>query len=111
MHTSYCKYILGVTKRASNIAIKGEFARYPLLINCIIKAFKYLHRLLMEKSDSLLFECYCESMSLRQNGKFSWVNAVMKLIEELDLYPYWDSMIRKGVKNSDSFIKILMSTW
>ena len=33
LNVTFCKYLLGVNKKASNLAVKGELGRYPLYID------------------------------------------------------------------------------
>ena len=42
LHLKFCKYILGVSSKATNLAVRGETGRYPLLIQIIANMFKYL---------------------------------------------------------------------
>ena len=49
------KFIMGVNKRAVNLAVKGELGRFPISFSCIIKAFRYRYHL-QETSNSLLQE-------------------------------------------------------
>ena len=44
-HLKLSKYILGVGKRSTSLAIMGELGRYQLCIDIIISMFKYLKRL------------------------------------------------------------------
>ena len=40
-HVKFCKFILGINKRAVNLAVRGELGRFPVTFSCIIQAFKY----------------------------------------------------------------------
>ena len=53
VHLKFCKYILGVGKRSTSLAILGELGRYPLYIEIIISMFKYL-KCLYTNEDILL---------------------------------------------------------
>jgi hypothetical protein len=39
LNNGLCKYMLGVHKKSSNLAVKGELGRFPLLINILDKFF------------------------------------------------------------------------
>ena len=39
-----CKYIIGVHKSSTNVAVRGELGRYPLLINILDHAVRYANR-------------------------------------------------------------------
>jgi hypothetical protein len=45
LNISMGKYVLGVNKRTTNLAIYGELGRYPLYIDTIISMIKYWVRL------------------------------------------------------------------
>ena len=49
-----CKYLLGVNKYASNAAVRGELARFPLLINILDMCTKYYTRVFTLNEDSLV---------------------------------------------------------
>ena len=43
VHVKFCKFfIMGVNKRAVNLAVKGELGRFPISFLCIIQAFRYI---------------------------------------------------------------------
>ena len=41
VHVKFCKFLMGVNKRAVNLAVKGELGRFPVGISCMLQAFKY----------------------------------------------------------------------
>ena len=41
----YCKFILGVNSKSSNIAVLSELGRYPIYFNIVLSMISYLHRL------------------------------------------------------------------
>ena len=55
VHVKFCKFIIGVNKRAVDLAVKGELGRFPISFSCIIQAFRYRYHL-QETSNSLLQE-------------------------------------------------------
>ena len=65
VHVKFCKFIMGVNKRAVNLAVKGELGRFPISFSCIIhvQAFRYRYHL-QETSNSLLQEAASVSKSL-----------------------------------------------
>ena len=71
MHVKFCKFILGVNKRAVNLAVKGELGRFPVTFSCIIQAFKCWYHL-QESPNSLLREAFSISKSLHNNGVSTW---------------------------------------
>ena len=50
----FCKYILGVGSKASNLAVAGELGRYPFYIDIILNMVKYwIH---LNKTNSKLLQ-------------------------------------------------------
>ena len=83
VHKKFCKFLLEVTKRASNLAVMAELGRYPLLIDIFINMVKYYIRLL--NSDGLLSEALSTSRLLFKNNKNSWFGCVYALLKYLDI--------------------------
>ena len=42
VHVKFCKFLMGVNKRAVNLAVKGELGRFPVVISCMLYAFNLL---------------------------------------------------------------------
>ena len=45
VHVKFCKFILGINKRAVNLAVNGELGRFPVTFSCIMQDFKYSYHL------------------------------------------------------------------
>ena len=45
LNVKFCKYLLGVNKKASNLAIREELGKYPLYIDLVVSMIKYWIRL------------------------------------------------------------------
>ncbi|MEW8544064.1 MAG: hypothetical protein AB2693_11065, partial [Candidatus Thiodiazotropha sp.] len=71
VHVNFCKFILGVNKRAVNLAVKGELGRFPVTFSSVIQAFRYWNHL-MESRNPLLQEAFFVSKSLHNNGVSTW---------------------------------------
>ena len=96
--------MLGVTRRATNAAIKGELGRYPLKIQFYVSAIKYFARLLEQPSKSLLFEAYSENMLLHNSNKPNWISTIYKIINVLNLQEEWNVTCQ----NIGKFIKLFV---
>jgi hypothetical protein len=70
LHINYCKYTLGVHKKATNAAIGGELSRFPIAINICVQMLKFwLH---MESSENIILKhALAESKLLDTQGKIS----------------------------------------
>ena len=54
VHLSFLKYVLGVHKKATNIAVRGELGAFPIGIKALHSSYKYYERLMVTESESLL---------------------------------------------------------
>ena len=65
VQTKYDKFILNISKLASNHAIRAELGKFPLHIQTDIKLIKYWHRLENLTDNSILMEAYmlCQKIS------------------------------------------------
>ena len=72
----YFKYILGVNKHTSKLAVLSETGRFPMYLSIILSMVKYLHRL--ENTYNLLLkEAYCLSEALHNGGTQTWYTSAI----------------------------------
>jgi hypothetical protein len=84
LHLKFCKSILGVHSKTTNIAVLSELDRFPLSFNIIKAMQKFYYRL--ENSETtfpLLYNAFLESKVLHNLRKPSWYTAVHSLIENI----------------------------
>ena len=62
MHTKFCKWLLGVSKRTSNFGVLSETERYPIAIDAQIHCFNNWVRILGRNCNKLLGECIDEAI-------------------------------------------------
>ena len=58
LHLKFCKAVLGVHSKASNLAVYSELGRYPLFIDQIILSLKYLNYIETETENKFLKQFY-----------------------------------------------------
>ena len=85
-HIKFCKYILQVSKRATNIAVMGELGRYPLYLEVLLNMVKYWFRL-SEQTDSLIKEAFEESKNMFNKNKDCWYGSIKSIFEYLEINP------------------------
>ena len=85
LHVKFCKYLLGVNKRSTNIAALSELGRLPLCISHIVAMFSYWLRLENVHANSLLHHAFKESTSLSTNGINSWFSTIDYLKNKIGL--------------------------
>ena len=84
-HLSFCKAILGVNKRSSNAAVRGELGAYPIYIRALKTMFSYWERLKSSSPDSLLNLAYSDCVHLHNKRKTSWFSTIVKTSELCDM--------------------------
>jgi hypothetical protein len=80
----FCKFILGVHSKTSNIACMSELGRFPIYFNIISSIICYLHRL-FHCNSTLLEEAFLSNIDLHKNKINTWYSTVTFLLEKLDL--------------------------
>jgi len=58
LHTKFCKYILGVHSKTTNLGVYGDLGRLPLFIDQITSCIKYYYHLEFSTENTLLQEFY-----------------------------------------------------
>ena len=86
LNISMGKYVFGVNKRTTNLAIYGELGRYPLYIDTIISMIKYWVRLCKNTHhDPLLREAYEENLLMYGNNEPCWLICIHILLKHLNM--------------------------
>ena len=70
LHIHFCKYILGVSAKATNFAVMSELGRYPLYSRIITQMVKYYLRIKNMEEGTLLKEALLE---MQKRDKKSWL--------------------------------------
>ena len=83
-HTKFCKFSLGLGKRATNIAALGEMGRYPLILEVLLSILRY-YKYLLKSEDILLAEALTVSKSLYISNKNSWYCCIENLMKYLEI--------------------------
>jgi hypothetical protein len=80
LNTKFCKYILGVNRRSTNIAILSELGKYPLHISLLVSIFSFWHRFQNKEDNSRLSNALKESIYLNNSGVNSWFSSITFLL-------------------------------
>ena len=105
----FLKSILGVHRKATNAAVRGELGRYPTIIYIYKQVTKNWLRIAEYDKDSLLYDTYLCNMQLLFQNKNCWAYNIQQLIHNtLGLTDIWNnqgfktkstSQIKNVVKN------------
>ena len=86
VHVKFCKFLLGVNKRAVNLAVKGDLGRFPIGISCMLQAFKYWYHI--QSSNSILLrEALAVSQDLHKERIFTWFSFFSSLCKLINVKP------------------------
>ena len=92
LHIKVCKLILGVFRKASNHAVRGELGSFPLLIPMLSLAIKYwwkLNNSCLVGQKSLVIDALVDNRKLDFTHVFTWssgIKNVLQLINNLDIW-------------------------
>lgn len=99
IHLAYCKYTLGISSKASNLATRGELGRFPLYIHILNQVVKYLHRIENCTDGSLLEDAYKEKKA-QLKLKNSWISLTHRIVNHYGLLEILsEKTIGKGRSN------------
>lgn len=85
IHIKLCKYVLECTRRATNIAVRGELGRLPLFLEVVFNTIKYLVRLSNADCTGLICDAYIESKKLHSENKPCWFNCVDEILSYFNI--------------------------
>jgi hypothetical protein len=80
----FCKYLLGLNKKTSNVATRGELGASPICIDIIINSINFWKHL-YENENQLLVSARSVSEQLNKEGKTSWHTNMLNLSHNLGL--------------------------
>lgn len=89
LHIKLCKAILGVHKRSTNNAVRGELGSFPLLISMLSLAVKYWWKLndrCVKGDNSLVIQGLIDNRKL---SCFSWSSGLKRVFELINKLEIW----------------------
>ena len=97
------RYILGVHRKSTNIAVKGELGVFPIFLDVLMNMVKNWMRIIDFDSDSLLYDSYLYALDeLRENNSNSWLYIIRHLCKICGFEEYW---FNQRVKNKSLFLR------
>lgn len=107
VQNDFCKWILGISKKATNIMARGECGRLPLYVIYMIKPVKY--RLKMQKMETTRYPRQCFEMlyNLGLCNNRTTPNWVSKLKSVLNHYGFGDVWLSGGPGDPKVFMSEL----
>ena len=93
----FCKSVLGVHRKASNAAVRGELGRYPQILFIIKQVIKNWLRIASYKNDTILYDTYLCNLKMLSEKKKCWLNNIFELVHnKLGLKYLWQNQGCKG---------------
>ena len=114
LNIKLCKYLLGVHKKSTNNAVRGELGRYPILINVLTHATNYYKRISSADSDSLLVLSCTDNETCSYEK--SWISIIRRLCTMFNLdnmktdmsqlyKDKWENLMRAFSTDKDSKLR------
>ena len=83
LELKFCKAILGIHKKASNAAVRGELGRYPTLIYILKQVLKNWFRITSyEHKQSILYNTYMCNLEMHHAKKCCWWSNIRNFFKE-----------------------------
>ena len=105
LHQRFLKYILGVNRSCTNMAILGELGEFPLQMNGIIALLSFWHRISQMPDDTLVKQAY--NTSKEEENQSEWIASVKWLLKYLRkngipiIYPIPLKLLKNLLKKKD----------
>ena len=103
LHLSFCKYVLGIRKKASNL----ELGRLPVEHFIKSQTLLYFARLYTTKLNPLLKECFLLCKNLDSQGIYTWFSYAKNITDEkgFDILQLQNTTISNQVKLPKKYVK------
>jgi hypothetical protein len=85
LNIHFCKYILGVSSKSTNLTVMAELGRYPLAIKIITQMLKYYAKILNSDKHTLLSDALEEMKVVTNKGKITWLRTIRNIVETIGL--------------------------
>ena len=102
VQTDYCKYVMAVPSRTSNIAVLGDTGRYPMYVHYHKRCIKYWLNILFMPETRFPKACYKMLLNLHNHGRKTWASHVRALLYKYNFGDVWEA---QGVGNMIVFFK------
>ena len=109
LHTNFCRYLLYVNRKATNIAVRAELGRRPLFISLAIHSFKYWLIICDADRSTFAYIAYLESYNAaRLHAAPGWAMYIKQYCDQFDLSDTWCS---QGARYKHKIARVLNSVW
>ena len=86
VHLRFCKYYLGTSNKASNIASRAELGRFPMKLFTDTFSLKYFNHLLCLPDNSITKQAFFVSQTLHEQNKSCYVSNLQAMLNFYDIH-------------------------
>ena len=86
IHLKFCKQYLGLNRKASNLATRGELGRFPMQIILMKKALKYFSYLCEKDENSIVKQAFLISKQLDMENRKSYISELKTYLRVTGCY-------------------------
>ena len=94
LHNKFCKYLLQVNCKASNLACILELGRHPILLTSIKQMLKYWLKIKTKNENTLVHEAYRLGIEMDGKGILNWVSGMKRILQYLEMDKTWEKTIQ-----------------
>lgn len=105
---NFCKYVLGVNRKTTHAAVRGELGQFSLLNTLLTNAAKFWFRLGAIDSETIVYQAYKESISQPDLG--NWASFMKTLWSNFGLEEIWRNHVSASKIKSISALRQMMET-
>ena len=109
VQNKFCKYIIGLPRRASNFAVKAELGRSPIFTFICSQALRYCIKIMNTDQDRILSSAFNSELEIHRNGGTSWVSFIVKLLELNQAPTAWASNAETNLSDITPHLKTFSS--
>lgn len=107
LHLKFCKYLLGVHRKATNTAVRAELGRYPLLITFLGHAIKYWLTLCNSKKPSFVKTAYLDLYNTMDYFS-NWASSIKTILVLSNMPEVW---LNQGSLYRHKIVKLIKKTY
>ena len=79
LYISFCKFVLGVHKKATNITVRCELGTFSIILQDFREMLKYRLRISLFDSDHLMSQVYKVGSQMEANKCKNWFQILMNI--------------------------------
>jgi hypothetical protein len=85
-----CKYVLGVSRKSTNAAVRGELGRYPIMLRALSQSVNYWMRLGLLPIDNLVRKSYLDTLVTESTEITYWSHCIHSILSRFNMDQVWE---------------------